>query len=86
MFVLFYLNVLKNNKAHNNFYFDYYKYSETKTNNNKLFQINSSLVQQVIVRIWLEGCDPYCVGDIAGKTFGLVLKFDSVDVTTAPIE
>lgn len=49
--------------------------SPTKT----LFQINEKVPLRVTVRIWLEGCDPYCVDEIAGKSFSLLLKFDCVD-------
>lgn len=47
---------------------------------NIFFRINSDTIQKVTVRIWLEGCDEHCQTEIAGKTFSLVLKFDSIPV------
>lgn len=66
--------------------FESYMYNYDTKTGNKLFTISSYITQKVIVRIWLEGCDKYCVSDIAGKSFSLTLKFDSVDKTTAPTE
>ena len=45
-----------------------------------LFRITSDAMQKVTLRIWLEGCDENCISDIAGKTFSLTVKFDSIDV------
>jgi len=66
--------------------FESYTYNYETQTGNKLFTISSYVTQKVIVRIWLEGCDKHCISDIAGKTFSLTLKFDSVDKTTAPTE
>ena len=45
-----------------------------------LFRINSDTIQKVTLRIWLEGCDEHCESDVAGKTFSLIFKFDSIPV------
>ena len=45
-----------------------------------LCRVTSSVRQKVVVRIWLEGCDPNCVSGIAGERFSLTLKFDTKDV------
>lgn len=45
-----------------------------------LCRVTSSTKQKVVIRIWLEGCDPNCVSGIAGERFSLTLKFDTRDV------
>ena len=48
--------------------------------NNYLFTIAEASVQKVTLRIWLEGCDDYCLNDIAGKNLSILIKFDSKEV------
>lgn len=57
--------------------FDYYN---GETTERTLFKINQEVPVKVTVRIWLEGCDEYCVNQIAGKSLSLLLKFDCKDV------
>ena len=48
--------------------------------NNFLFSIPEASTQKVTLRIWLEGCDDYCINDIAGKNLSILIKFDSKEV------
>lgn len=57
-------------------------YFDGSTADKVLFTIDSAATQKVIVRIWLEGCDEYCVNEIAGKNLKILLKFDSREVET----
>ena len=51
--------------------------------NNYLFTIPEASTQKVTLRIWLEGCDEYCLNDIAGKNLSILIKFDSKEVESA---
>lgn len=45
-----------------------------------LLTIAPGEIRQVNLRIWLEGGDEHCIDGIAGKSFSIVLKFDSVEI------
>ncbi len=55
-------------------------YFDGSSSDRVLFTLDAASVQKVTVRIWLEGCDDYCVNEIAGKALSLLLKFDSREV------
>lgn len=46
-------------------------------NDRILFTISPAAAQKVTLRIWLEGCDDYCLNEIAGKNLSILLKFDT---------
>lgn len=45
-----------------------------------LFQLNPGGIRWINMRIWLEGADENCINEIAGQSFDMVLKFDSISV------
>ena len=51
-------------------------------NGNILFTIPEASTQKITLRIWLEGCDEYCVNEIAGENLSILIKFDSHDSRT----
>lgn len=54
-------------------------YNGTEPDTDKcLFKIEPGEMKWIKMRIWLEGADEKCVETIAGQTFDMVLKFDSV--------
>lgn len=57
-------------------------YFDGSSTDNVLFTIDAASIQKVTLRIWLEGCDEYCVNEIAGKNLSILLKFDSREVLT----
>ena len=58
--------------------FNYYDGSDpSKT----LFEISQFEAIKITLRIWLEGCDEYCVNEIAGKSLSLLLKFNCEDTS-----
>lgn len=57
-------------------YFDG-NYDERIKKNRSLFTLETSSARKVTVRIWLEGCDPNCVNEIAGSKLSVVLQFNS---------
>lgn len=68
-------------------YFDYGRnyyegddYAFSKDEDRVLFRIEPGETVTVTMRIWLEGEDENCVNEIAGKKFGMFLKFDSMFV------
>lgn len=46
-----------------------------------LFKLNPGGIRWVNMRIWLEGADENCINEIAGQSFDMILKFDSVSVS-----
>ena len=46
-----------------------------------LFKLNPGGIRWVNMRIWLEGADENCKNEIAGQSFDMILKFDSVSVS-----
>ncbi|MBE7064922.1 MAG: hypothetical protein E7384_03800 [Ruminococcaceae bacterium] len=46
-----------------------------------LFKLNPGGIRWIKMRIWLEGADENCVNEIAGQSFDMVLKFDSISVS-----
>ena len=46
-----------------------------------LFKLNPGGIRWVNMRIWLEGADENCINEIAGQSFDMVLKFDSISVS-----
>ena len=57
-----------------------YKYFDGSTDSKVMFKVNQGSMLTVKLRIWLEGCDPNCVSEIAGESLKIVIKFDSRDV------
>ena len=57
-----------------------YKYFDGSNASKVLFTVNQDDMIPVKLRIWLEGCDPNCVSEIAGESLKIVLKFDSRDI------
>lgn len=57
-----------------------YKYFNGESAERMMFRVNPDTVQKVIIRVWLEGCDEYCLSDIAGSIFSLNVKFDTKDI------
>lgn len=55
-------------------------YFDGTSDDRVLFTIDPASNQKVVVRIWLEGCDEYCVNEIAGKNLSILLKFDSEEI------
>ena len=46
-----------------------------------LFRIEPGEIMWINLRIWLEGADENCRDELAGESFNLTLKFDSVEET-----
>lgn len=46
-----------------------------------LFKLSPGGIRWINMRIWLEGADENCVNEIAGQSFDMVLKFDSISVS-----
>lgn len=55
-------------------------YNFKRDESRALFTLNPGEQKWINLRIWLEGQDVNCVEAIAGKTFNMVLKFDSAFV------
>ena len=63
-------------------------YTEGQTDHNftvdpsrALFKLNPGGIRWINMRIWLEGADENCINEIAGQSFDMVLKFDSISVS-----
>ena len=62
-------------------YFDG-NYDDLIKKNRSLFTIDTSSARKITVRIWLEGCDPNCINEIAGSKLSVVLQFNSKEYTS----
>lgn len=63
-----------------------FSYFDGSSADKVLFSIDAASAQKVTVRIWLEGCDDYCLNPIAGKDLSILLKFDSREVVVEETE
>ena len=61
-------------------YQDVNSFTEFNGVNSPICYISNNEATKIIIRIWLEGCDPDCISKIAGEVMDVTIKFDSKDV------